>query len=514
MKKKDVLIVSFFWFFLFLMSCICAGKEGALAQEYFSDTQVIVGEAFGKPVTADEFIYYYKTAAIFTRSGKANRTEEDIRQEAWQNLIFIHEAKELNIIVSPEELKEELERLMAEKDIEYGSEDYHEYIKKQFNEDSNTFEHRIEDLLIINKFMAIKTNPEVTVTEEEMKQKFLNQYNSFESEYIRFDTEEAAKEFLEKVKKNPKLWKETYDEKKSLGQKGASWINIMSLEALIDLWNIPKEDAYRILSHNEGDFIVAKFYYGDAVFRLLQKKEADIKKYDEKKRKYYKDMLTAVKKRKIIKEYFEELLQRANYKDYVAEQMRAAKMEELKNKTSVILETNKGNIELKLFPEIAPKACENFIGLVEKGYYDGIIFHRVIKNFMIQSGDPTGIGTGGESIWGKPFANEVTDDVLFDRPGLLAMANSGPDTNTSQFFITTRKAPWLNKKHTIFGEVISGYDVVERINNAPTDSSNRPKKPQMIIRAYVKKEELKKEKLEKSQEEKQIKHTEEEVIGK
>ena len=154
--------------------------------------------------------------------------------------------------------------------------------------------------------------------------------------------------------------------------------------------------------------------------------------------------------------------------------------------TYVVLETNQGNIELKLMPQAAPKACENFISLVKKGYYDGIVFHRVIKNFMIQGGDPTGTGMGGDSIWGKPFADEVSPDLQFNKRGLLAMANAGPNTNGSQFFITTAATPWLNMHHTIFGEVVSGYDVVQKIENTPTDSSDHPVNKQFIIRAYVK----------------------------
>ena len=152
----------------------------------------------------------------------------------------------------------------------------------------------------------------------------------------------------------------------------------------------------------------------------------------------------------------------------------------------VVLETNQGAIEIKLMPQVAPKACENFTKLVKKGYYDGIIFHRVIKKFMIQGGDPTGTGRGGSSVWGEPFEDEVSADVRFDKPGLLAMANSGPNTNGSQFFITTAKTPWLNMRHTIFGEVISGYDVVERIENTPADSRSKPISGQKIIKAYLK----------------------------
>ena len=153
----------------------------------------------------------------------------------------------------------------------------------------------------------------------------------------------------------------------------------------------------------------------------------------------------------------------------------------------IVLETNQGVIELKLFSESAPKTCENFTGLIDKGYYDGIIFHRVIKGFMIQGGDPTGTGRGGSSLWGKPFEDEVSEDIVFDSKGLLAMANAGPNTNGSQFFITTASAPWLNMKHTIFGEVVSGYDVVEKIENTPVDAMDRPREDQVIIKAYVKK---------------------------
>lgn len=152
----------------------------------------------------------------------------------------------------------------------------------------------------------------------------------------------------------------------------------------------------------------------------------------------------------------------------------------------VVLETNQGNIEVRLMLDAAPKACENFIGLVEKGYYNGIIFHRVIKKFMIQGGDPTGTGRGGESLWGKPFEDELKESVMFDKPGILAMANAGPGTNGSQFFITTVPAPWLNMHHTIFGEVVSGYDVVQKIENIPVDAVGKPANEQKIIKAYLK----------------------------
>ena len=153
---------------------------------------------------------------------------------------------------------------------------------------------------------------------------------------------------------------------------------------------------------------------------------------------------------------------------------------------TVVLETNQGNIEIKLKTDIAPKACENFVKLIEKGYYNGLIFHRVIKGFMIQGGDPTGTGMGGESIWGKPFEDEVTPVAKFDAPGILAMANSGPNTNGSQFFITCAKTPWLNMRHTIFGEVVSGLEVVQKIENTPVNAEDRPITEQRIIRAYIK----------------------------
>ncbi len=152
----------------------------------------------------------------------------------------------------------------------------------------------------------------------------------------------------------------------------------------------------------------------------------------------------------------------------------------------ICLQTNQGTIELKLKPEIAPKACENFITLVNNHYYDGVVFHRVIKDFMIQSGDPTGTGAGGESCWKKNFEDEVIADVAFDKPGILAMANAGPNTNGSQFFITTAKTPWLNMNHTIFGEVVNGMDIVKKIENTQTDMSDRPTEVQKIIKAYIK----------------------------
>jgi len=151
----------------------------------------------------------------------------------------------------------------------------------------------------------------------------------------------------------------------------------------------------------------------------------------------------------------------------------------------VELETNQGTITIELFADIAPKAVENFLGHIGNGYYDGLIFHRVIKDFMIQGGDPTGTGRGGTSIWGDKFEDEFDLQVSFEKPGILAMANAGPGTNGSQFFITTKPTPWLHMRHTIFGQVISGYDVVQKIENARTGPGDRPLEEQKIIKASI-----------------------------
>jgi peptidylprolyl isomerase len=155
--------------------------------------------------------------------------------------------------------------------------------------------------------------------------------------------------------------------------------------------------------------------------------------------------------------------------------------------TIVVLETNVGNLEVVLFPKIAPKTCENFLGLVDKGYYQNVIFHRVIKNFMIQGGDPTGTGLGGESVFGGKFKDEFSKEVSFNRPGILAMANAGPNTNGSQFFITTAATPWLDQKHTIFGEITpESKDILKKIDGTKTTPQDRPVEEIKIIKAYVK----------------------------
>ncbi|TPX66944.1 hypothetical protein SpCBS45565_g04120 [Spizellomyces sp. 'palustris'] len=142
--------------------------------------------------------------------------------------------------------------------------------------------------------------------------------------------------------------------------------------------------------------------------------------------------------------------------------------------SSAIIHTSYGDIHVRLFPEYAPKAVENFVGLAKKGYYDNVIFHRVIKGFMIQTGDPFGDGTGGESLWGNDFEDEFNRAVKHDRPYTLSMANVGPNTNGSQFFITTVPTPWLDNKHTIFGRATGGMDVIQRIEAARADKTDKP----------------------------------------
>ena len=146
--------------------------------------------------------------------------------------------------------------------------------------------------------------------------------------------------------------------------------------------------------------------------------------------------------------------------------------------TSAVLQTNHGEIRAELFPEDAPKTVENFVKLAREGFYDGVVFHRVIPDFMIQGGDPTGTGTGGP---GYQFEDEINEHKV--ARGALAMANAGPNTNGSQFFIvTTDAAPWLDGKHTVFGRVTDGMDVVDRISELPRDARDRPREPATIER--------------------------------
>ena len=157
-----------------------------------------------------------------------------------------------------------------------------------------------------------------------------------------------------------------------------------------------------------------------------------------------------------------------------------------KDKMIAVLETTQGAVEIELYPKEAPLAVANFVGHIKNGYYNDLTFHRVIDGFMIQGGDPQGTGTGGQSIWGKPFPDEFSDTLRFDQVGLLAMANSGPTTNGSQFFITTSKPNWLNDKHTIFGKVVEGYDNVVKIEKTETGARDKPVQDQKIVKAYIK----------------------------
>ena len=146
-----------------------------------------------------------------------------------------------------------------------------------------------------------------------------------------------------------------------------------------------------------------------------------------------------------------------------------------------VLHTSEGAIELELYPNEAPKTVENFVKLARDGFYEGVIFHRVIPDFMIQGGDPTGTGTGGP---GYEFEDEFNEHRVVR--GALAMANAGPNTNGSQFFIVTAEAtPWLDGKHTVFGKVTSGMDVVDRICEAERDENDRPASPVAIERVEL-----------------------------
>ena len=149
--------------------------------------------------------------------------------------------------------------------------------------------------------------------------------------------------------------------------------------------------------------------------------------------------------------------------------------------SSATLHTNQGDIAVELFDDDAPKTVENFVSLARKGFYDGVIFHRVIPDFMIQGGDPTGTGSGGP---GYTFEDEFNDHPV--ARGALAMANAGPNTNGSQFFIVTAEAtPWLDGKHTVFGRVTGGMDVVDAISALDTDGRDRPRQDVVIERVAL-----------------------------
>lgn len=181
----------------------------------------------------------------------------------------------------------------------------------------------------------------------------------------------------------------------------------------------------------------------------------------------------------------------AQENDQVKSQETQTKMES-KEMTVAVIKTNMGTIEIELYADQTPKTVENFVGLANENYYNGVIFHRVIANFMIQGGDPTGTGRGGQSIWGKPFADEIVPSLNFNEPGVLAMANAGPNTNGSQFFITVAPTSWLDGKHTIFGKVINGMDVVYAISKVPTSKpGDKPLKDVVMESVTIEQREVK-----------------------
>ncbi|KAF3551373.1 hypothetical protein DY000_02006963 [Brassica cretica] len=152
---------------------------------------------------------------------------------------------------------------------------------------------------------------------------------------------------------------------------------------------------------------------------------------------------------------------------------------------NVIMHTTMGDMHIKLYPEECPKTVENFTTHCRNGYYDNHLFHRVIKGFMVQTGDPLGDGTGGQSIWGREFEDEFHKSLRHDRPFTVSMANAGQNTNGSQFFITTVATPWLDNKHTVFGRVVKGMDVVQGIEKVKTDKNDRPYQDVKILNVTV-----------------------------
>lgn len=457
-----------FVFCLFLLSSLGIVPAGASAEPAATSLS-LAGEAFGKPVTKEEFDFAYRTTTIFSVTGKEAAQEEEQRIEAWKHIILLKEAEQEKVFVGRDELEKELTRLLSEKNVPYGSYSYILWVQQTFGEEYDRFEKRVENLLRVKKLIdGIMHPPAPIIKEEAAKQKFLNQYNSMATEFVNFPTLEEAQVFYKKI--TPEGW----DKEKIKNPKFSTPTGHISLEAVIDLWQVPTEDAYRIHAMALDQIAMpAKMYKGYGVFRLKEKKDADLTEYTDKKKQEYLKILKQVyyydKTQKVIQDIFK----RANFKDYAHDKI-------------LVFETSEGNFEVQLYTQVAPKACENIIGLAGKKYYDGTIFHRVISSFMIQGGDPTGTGRGGESLWGKSFEDEVNDKVQFEKAGILAMANTGPGTNGSQFFITLAPTPYLNKKHTIFGEVISGFEVIQKIGHAETDADNRPKREQKILRLYLK----------------------------
>lgn len=157
----------------------------------------------------------------------------------------------------------------------------------------------------------------------------------------------------------------------------------------------------------------------------------------------------------------------------------------IKKKGYVQIQTNHGPLNLQLHCDMVPKTCENFMKLCQKGYYNNTKFHRSIKNFMIQGGDPTGTGEGGESFWGKKFKDEFKPNLVHQGRGVLSMANSGPNTNKSQFFITYRSCRHLDNKHSIFGQVVGGLDTLTKLESISTDDKDRPVEEIKIIETTI-----------------------------
>ncbi|KAI3399420.1 hypothetical protein diail_6892 [Diaporthe ilicicola] len=159
----------------------------------------------------------------------------------------------------------------------------------------------------------------------------------------------------------------------------------------------------------------------------------------------------------------------------------------VEKKTNRTLPPPQGTITVELYTSHAPKTCTNFETLAQRGYYNETVFHRIIPDFMVQGGDPTGTGRGGTSIYGDKFADEIARPLQLKHTGagVLSMANAGPDTNGSQFFITLGPAPWLDGKHTIFGRVKAGMGVVRRLGLVETDAEDRPVQEVKIVRARV-----------------------------
>lgn len=173
----------------------------------------------------------------------------------------------------------------------------------------------------------------------------------------------------------------------------------------------------------------------------------------------------------------------------IREGKKIAEVIKLQNREQLVatIFTNRGKITFEMYPMEAPKAVENFIGLSIQGYYNKLTFHRVVRSFMIQTGDSTATGSGGRSYFGKEFEDECTVSLKHNIPGTVSMANRGPHTNTSQFFITTVATPWLDGKHTLFGKVIEGMDVVQEIGVVETDKMEKPVKPIIIQKIIIEK---------------------------